>query len=1778
MATTKIPQLVKPIEPVANISSEVKSGQGFTFEDYVAAVYLSGLLTETTATGLSGRVVTRVEIQQGAFGRPLDDLAVTAQGADGIDMMFDVQLKQHMTISAAKSNADFRETVLRAYQTILKTGFKLNVDRVGAIVGDISDEPRREFWALCEMARDESDASKFVEKLRTPGTAGNKLTQFDAVQAILEPHIESRELDLATHQLLAHFVLSRMEMLAEGSVIEAQTIALLANALSPDERSRALDLWKHLLSLVRPAQGRSGGLDRPRLVANLRGAFRLDAAPSLSAAVYAIQAEATLACAEIPNEIAGVTIPRTLLAQQVLDHCIAGQFLQITGVPGAGKSVVLRTAVELALKRGPALFLKADRLTGNSWSQFATAMSIGPANLEALLVELAACGSSTLFIDGIDRVAVSERKVLVDIFNTISSSELLAGWSVAVTVRDTGLEPIRTWLPDAIVSRGLSSVQVSEFNQEEATQLAEAIPALAASLNGSEPMRSLVRRPFFASVLAREARQSATLPTSEIGLAELWWQRGGYVDDAAAKGHRRLALVRLAQDGAEKLGRRISVEHVDPTVLEALVADGVVRWVKVGHRVQFVHDIFFEWSFLQHLVGKDGDWQSAVHEAGQPPALGRVVELLSQSTLTEGDVWASHLERLENDPSLRSQWRRSWLVGPFSLPTFDQHVGNFEACVFAAPAERLNKLLVWYQAEKTEPNRLLLNGSDTDVAAKVRLADRFGIPGDFRDWRRFADWILDNMGRFFGLQLQDAFAALTVWQNFFADFPNPLSRRIVNQAATLQQELEDLQARTDYSDDWGRWTGLSSDERERSATDLCSIVLRGARPLPDFAKAYLLRLEQRRRNRADTAVEQVFNFAKVLADACPAELANFTIAVTKDRLPEEAREHAKRSGRSQYYSIGEWDWSRLGMEDIGGRSTASPGREPFASLFEAAPDEARRVVRTLSNHATTAWRQLNKLSRERGRTPIPLELTFPWGKQTFWGSAQQYQWTEGPWAPEVVGSGLAAMAVWALKRTKDKADADEVIQQVLEGQDSIAAVAIACLVALQAQAISPATAPLISSQRIWRWDIRRSARTITGMRENLMGFNEWERDELKAVQAMNAATAKLGDIRNLAILSTLVKGPVAESVWEAVLRFESDLPFDFEEERSDTGFVASLTRNAQIWAEFGREENFRASQSPDGKGVIITVDNPKAVGPDIDAINARTSAIAKTAPLQTWTYDYFEHGRVPESLTLAQAVEAAKKMDSPDLFEVGYPNVDPMHAQQGCVGGVAAAALLLQSEEDLDWAQDVCCRAINTPEGDNEFFIPTSLLFNHPVQRGVQGLGALLNLVGDDEARDLEAILTEFAAHPYVRIGTEAVRGMLKAWGTHPQVAANGIRLSVELSIIKVRGELLDGDETDRERVVRVVETALARLKNETRDEAAQEPLPQLPPHWIQAAQAKAVCGEDGSSDEGTEDKEDGEEGSGDWMQNPLQVYANHLKDILPAIPVLAATSDPAWRERFLDWCESLVRWSMDRLNPVWATDRQLRAIRKSPRVSDYEWDIQLCRLIANVTLQLDVAESDRRFLNVITQTDDETFNSYGETYLSTLVCAIADAPSVSPVALELAKRIVERLIRDGDWNNEGRYRRGRTERAVQEMVKDAFFSDFKHAALAMRFANDRWEDVAIVIPVFQPLLIAHGTSAPVTLAWLSLCERSFDHYPAQHFSENLKHLFRTDGKKPGWSVTSAAARLAALIQRFSERTQPLPTEMAQACLRALDELVDLGDRRAAAVQTSEVFRSIRRA
>ncbi|MGC2759309.1 hypothetical protein [Candidatus Binatus sp.] len=111
-------------------SPEISGGSGFTFEDAPVAIYLGALLGEESGPALGGRIVTRVAVQQAAFGEPLDDLIVDGLASDDSLARLSLQVKRQLTISAAISNIDFREIVTRAWATMAKEDFREDTNRV----------------------------------------------------------------------------------------------------------------------------------------------------------------------------------------------------------------------------------------------------------------------------------------------------------------------------------------------------------------------------------------------------------------------------------------------------------------------------------------------------------------------------------------------------------------------------------------------------------------------------------------------------------------------------------------------------------------------------------------------------------------------------------------------------------------------------------------------------------------------------------------------------------------------------------------------------------------------------------------------------------------------------------------------------------------------------------------------------------------------------------------------------------------------------------------------------------------------------------------------------------------------------------------------------------------------------------------------------------------------------------------------------------------------------------------------------------------------------------------------------------------------------------------------------------------------------------------------------------------------------------------------------------------------------------------------------------------
>jgi hypothetical protein len=139
-------------------------------------------------------------------------------------------------------------------------------------------------------------------------------------------------------------------------------------------------------------------------------------------------------------------------------------------------------------------------------------------------------------------------------------------------------------------------------------------------------------------------------------------------------------------------------------------------------------------------------------------------------------------------------------------------------------------------------------------------------------------------------------------------------------------------------------------------------------------------------------------------------------------------------------------------------------------------------------------------------------------------------------------------------------------------------------------------------------------------------------------------------------------------------------------------------------------------------------------------------------------------------------------------------------------------------------------------------------------------------------------------------------------------------------------------------------------------------------------------------------------------------------------------------------------------------------------------------------------------------------------------------------------------------------------------------FVSVEHAALAARYVNGDWSEIDRILPLIDRFVRAGGWAASVMGPFLTLCERAKVSYPAEAFTDQVLAVIGDSSELKGWHGTFIQARIAGLVQHFADRDSPMPLCLAQKFLRILDLLVDMGDRRSAALQLGEAFREIRAA
>jgi hypothetical protein len=301
------------------------------------------------------------------------------------------------------------------------------------------------------------------------------------------------------------------------------------------------------------------------------------------------------------------------------------------------------------------------------------------------------------------------------------------------------------------------------------------------------------------------------------------------------------------------------------------------------------------------------------------------------------------------------------------------------------------------------------------------------------------------------------------------------------------------------------------------------------------------------------------------------------------------------------------------------------------------------------------------------------------------------------------------------------------------------------------------------------------------------------------------------------------------------------------------------------------------------------------------------------------------------------------------------------------------------------------------------------------------------------------------------------------------------------------------------------------------------------------------------------------------------------LPKVLRGVPVGQILSDRERRPAFLTLCDHLVSWTVQKFVPPWR-EEGTRGRREDRATELYEWRRELFTFLGVVALELDAAEAKRRFLDPVFALEDEFALAMLEPLVSRILTAGVFDPKIIPAsAIPLLEVCQARVLLANDWKAVD-WRDGQIYgHHLPSLIRDLLFVSVAHAGGASRFANGDWRDIAVIIPLVEQFVGAAGHASQVASAFFTLCERSLVYFPPRKFADLCQTMIKTgEGAPVGWHTYRLPARMASLIQTFAESSHPMDSALAQDFLRLLDALVDMGDRRSAALQISEVFKDVR--
>ena len=513
-------------------------------------------------------------------------------------------------------------------------------------------------------------------------------------------------------------------------------------------------------------------------------------------------------------------------------------------------------------------------------------------------------------------------------------------------------------------------------------------------------------------------------------------------------------------------------------------------------------------------------------------------------------------------------------------------------------------------------------------------------------------------------------------------------------------------------------------DEEKLEKKLRSIFLSSAGDVPELVKSYLSE-KSAEKGKKRKEREGILDNSIALIQHLPKELVDYILDVFLE-YPDDQND--------PFGSYHDPLTRNLGISGHHEFYPASPVQMPFLALLRQNETEGLRLIHTLCNHSIDIWRwSCRNRSFREPVTPLPVHISFPWGRQSFWGDGQVYLWFRGYWGNDAVTSGLMALEQWALEQVEAGQPFEEVFQKIVKGNKSVAVLGLAtslCL-AFPNKTVSMSV-PLVTCPYLWEWDIARFVQDSSSPSNEIGNWHQYKY-QLSAVRILNQRSHRKQDIR--AFLPQLMfnkDGILRGRYLRGIRSFPKRLPILYEEEKQYPDHLHALKEKMQLFSEQGDPKHLKTAPTEDGKHIQVWIDPPSLSKPKYQEQSKEHTQQNNYSGLALWAVKSLEEDKLNEHLTVKSALRDGQSFFEDGLFDQRLGITDFIKSQQAsAVSGAAYVVARFCSEVDWNeetgaWCLDVLQQAATAPEQKDDISIRGSHLTMHPAVFAAHGYSALL--------------------------------------------------------------------------------------------------------------------------------------------------------------------------------------------------------------------------------------------------------------------------------------------------------------------------------------------------------------------------------------------------------------------------------------------------------------------